>query len=311
MGHAWLVSRDTDRGARLRGVSVKLSPLMTSGSGRPRWSRVRHWWRQGVQGAPGRVWRRSQELNLATHSLALAAQQILCTAPLLVAFAAFRLRNQGGVGQVLSRYLGLSVDASRDVDGLFLSNAALDRTDAISGLLVALVFATSIAATQQRWYELVWDVPRAGLVGSTLRQLVWVAGLCGYLVIVLYAGRAGHAVGHRVHASRPAGPVAQLVVSFLFFWGSQHLLLGRRVRARHLVPGAAIMASTVTVLVALSGLVMSGEIVSEVSDYGLIGATFVLSLWLVVLGGTLFLGSLAGQAIGLAWTSRSGQDQPG
>ncbi|UQX89301.1 hypothetical protein M6D93_04675 [Jatrophihabitans telluris] len=299
------MSRDIDRGAGVRDMEAKPPPPQTAGTARPRWALRHPLWRYGVQGMPGRLWRRSQQLNLATHSLALAAQQILCTAPLLVAFAALGHRSQRGVGQVLSRYLGLSAAASRDVDGLFLSNATLDRADAVSGLLVALVFATSIAATQQRWYELVWDLPRAGLVASIGRQLVWVAGLCGYLVIVLYAGRAGHAFGHRVHASRPAGPVAQLVVSFLFFWGSQHLLLGRRVPARRLIPGAAIMAGGVTVLVAVSGLVMSGEIVTEASDYGLIGATFVLSVWLVVLAGTLFLGSLAGRAIELPWLSDS------
>ena len=257
-------------------------------------------WRAVRPDLVARVWDRAQQLNLATHSLALAAQQILCTAPLLVAFAAFRPGSRGGVGQVLSRYLGLSEAASRDVDALFVSTVTLDTTDAVVGLLVALVFATSIAATQQRWYELVWEVPRAGLVRSTLHQLVWVVGLCGYLVIVLYAGRAGHAVGHRVHAGGPAGPVAQLVVSFQFFWASQYLLLGRRIRPRRLVPSALLMAAMVTVLVAASGLVMSGQIVSQVADYGLVGATFVLSLWLVVLSGALFVGSLAGHALDAA-----------
>lgn len=261
-------------------------------------------WQRLQRGMPGRLYRRSQELNLAAHSLALAAQQILCTGPLLVAFAALRHRRPGRVGEALSRYLGLSSPAAHDVNQLFLGSTSLDRGDALLGLVTALVFAASIAATQQRWYELVWDQPRLGAIRSTPRQLVWVALLCGYLVIVLYAGRAGHAVGHRVHAGRPAGPVAQLVVSFVFFLASQHMLLGRGVGVRRLIPGAAMMAASVTALVALSGLVMSSEIVSEVSDYGLVGATFVLSLWLVALSGLLFLGSLLGQAIDQARRSR-------
>ena len=254
-------------------------------------------WRRLVDGMPGRIYRRSQELNLAAHSLALAAQQILCTGPLLVAFAALRNHQAGRVGDVLSRYLGLSPAAAHDVDELFQNTGTLDRGDALLGLVAALAFAASIAATQQRWFELVWELPRAGMLRSTARQLVWVLMLCGYLIIVLYAGRAGHAVGHRVHAGRPAGPVAQLVVSFLFFLGSQHVLLGRRVAVRQLVPGSVLMSVSVTALVALSGLGMSSEIVTEVSDYGLIGATFVLSLWLVALSGLLCLGSLLGRSV--------------
>jgi len=89
----------------------------------------------------------------------------------------------------------------------------------------------------------------------------------------------------------------QFGVSFLFFWWSQHLLLSRRVGWRRLVPGAVSMALGMTVLVGLSGLVMSGEIVGEVEDYGLIGSTFILSLWLVVLSGLLCAGALLGEQI--------------
>jgi membrane protein len=246
----------------------------------------------------GLFWRRAASLNLPTHSLALATQQILCTGPLLVAFSA--VKRQAGdenVGAVLSRYLGLSSHASRDLDALFSNSGAIGGGDRSLGLVVALVFATSIAVTQQRWYEMVWSQSRAGLLRSSVRQLLWVVGLCAYLVIVLYAGRAGHGVGRRVHAARPAGPVAQFVVSFVFFWWSQHLLLGGRIAWRRLIPSAVSMAVGVTVMVALSGLVMSGEVVTEVADYGLIGSTFVLSVWLVILSGVLFGGALLGQVV--------------
>jgi membrane protein len=124
-----------------------------------------------------------------------------------------------------------------------------------------------------------------------------VAGLCAYLVIVLYAGRAGHGVGQHVHAGRPAGPLVQFGVSLLFFWWSQHLLLGGRLAWRRLLPGAIGMAAGMTALVGLSGYAMSSEIVAEDADYGLIGSTFVLSLWLVALSGLLCGAALLGELI--------------
>jgi hypothetical protein len=61
----------------------------------------------------GYLWLRARELNLATLCLALAAQQMLCTAPLLVAFSVIARRTTGsGVGSALARYLGLSDQAS-------------------------------------------------------------------------------------------------------------------------------------------------------------------------------------------------------
>ena len=269
---------------------------------------LRRWDKNRVFALAHKGWDRSMELNLATHVLALAAQQILCTAPLIVAFAAFQhdSRNES-IGSVLSRYLGLSSGAAHDVTQLFTASRNIDVDSKIIGLLVALVFATSIAVTQQRWYERVWAVPRAGAVVSIFRQLLWVAGLCAYLVLVLYAGRAGHGVGRHVHANRPSGPFAQVGVSFLFLWWSQHLLLGDRVSWRRLAPGAACMAIGTGVVVTLSGLWMSSEIVTESGDYGLIGTTFVLSVWLLGMSGVLFGGALIGELISERHSYLSGQ----
>jgi membrane protein len=246
----------------------------------------------------GLSWRRAAELNLVTHSLALAAQQVLCTAPLLVAFSlAKRHSASQNIGNVLAHYLALTPAASQDVGTLFNNTHNVSTGDRVSGLILALLFSTAIAATQQRWFELVWSQSRASALRSTLRQLLWVASLCGYLVLILYAGRAGHGVGRRVHAGRPAGPVVQFGVSFLFFWWSQHLLLGGRIGWRQLIPGATTMALGMSILVGLSGFAMSSQIVSEVSDYGLIGSTFVLSLWLVALSGLLCGGALFGRQL--------------
>ena len=255
--------------------------------------RWRGWQERAGRTLPGHMWRRANELDIGHMILALGAQQMLCTAPLLVAVSSLSKRN---IGTVLGRYLGLSPTAAADVHGLFASTTTISRTDTLVGIALALVFATGVAATQQRGYEQIWSLPRAGL-RSISRHLIWVAGLSLYLVVVLYAGRAGHRVGTRVHAGRPAGPAVQLIVSTLFFWWSQRLLLQGRVSWKRLFPGGLAMAVGMTVLVAVSGPTMSGQIVSEVHDYGLIGATFILSVWLVVLSGLIFTGALLGAVI--------------
>lgn len=246
---------------------------------------------------PFHLGHRSSELNIVREALALAAQQTLCTVPLLVAFAAVGQRlGRPSVGLVVAGYLGLSPAATRDVNGLFAGVTHASLSDTLIGLAIALFFATSVAATQQSAYEKIWYQRRANLL-SVWRQLVWVVGLCAYLLVVLYAGRIGHRVGGRVHARTTTGPAVQLVVSFALYWWSQRLLLGSRVSWRRLAPGAAVMAVGTTVLVVLSGPVMSGQIVDEVRDYGLVGGTFVLSVWLLVLSGVIFGGALVGAVL--------------
>jgi membrane protein len=246
---------------------------------------------------PLHLGRRTNELNLARECLALAAQQTLCTVPLLVAFSAIGQHlGRPSIGRILVHYLGLSSTAGRDVTALFAGVTHASVSDTVVGLVLALLFATGVAATQQRAYEAIWYLPRANLL-SVWRQVVWVIGLCAYLLLVLYVGRVGHRVGHHVHAGSTSGPFVQLLASFFFYWWTQRLLLGGRVSWRRLAPGSAVMAVGMTVLVALSGPVMSGQIVDQVDDYGLVGGTFVLSVWLLVLSGVIFGGALIGAVL--------------
>src|SRR3979409_626315 len=73
------------------------------GGGAPEWEvarrRVAAVFERWFDSLPGHGWRRAHELDLVTQTLALAAQQVLCTAPLLVATSAIVRRASGrGMG---------------------------------------------------------------------------------------------------------------------------------------------------------------------------------------------------------------------
>lgn len=255
----------------------------------------RRWWSSSL---PGHGVRRVRDLNLPTHVLALSAQQVLCTAPLVVALSAVLQRETGrGAGSVIARFFGLRAAAEADLDALFAGSGTVSETALVVGLLVAVGFTTSLAATQQRGFELMWDLPRARVLPSAARQLLWAVVLPGYVVAVTGAGRVGRVVGHLVGLGPAAETLLQAVATFAFYWWSQRLLLAGRVAWRALWPGAAAVAVGTVVLVKVSALVLPGQITEEVTDYGLIGAVFVLSIWLMVLSGVLLGGTLLGAVI--------------
>ena len=77
----------------------------------------RAWWRRSIG---GHGLRRMRELDLDTHALALCAQQVLCTAPLIVAMSAVLQRLTGrGAGYFMTRFFGLYGDSADDVRRLF------------------------------------------------------------------------------------------------------------------------------------------------------------------------------------------------
>ncbi len=255
----------------------------------------RQWWSRSL---PGHGVRRVRELNLATHVLALSAQQVLCTAPLVVALSAVLQRVTGrGVGAVLSRFFGLHGAAAADMTALFKGSETVSTTVLLIGLLVAVGFAASVAATLQRGFELMWGLPHAGGLRSLARQLGWAVSLPGYVVGVIFAGRAGRTVGHMVSLGLPTEILLQVLLTLLFHWWGQHVLLSGRVCWRDLVPGALTVALATLVLVKLSNLVLPSQIDEQVADYGLIGAVFVLSIWLMVLSAVLLGGTLFGAVL--------------
>src|ERR1700712_3367220 len=247
-----------------------------------RWEeRLRRW----EDTLPGHSWRRAREIDLPTQTLALAAQLVLCAAPLLVATSAVVRRAGGkGLGEPVSRYLGLHGQAAKNVTSLFTTSSRVSLPSLVAGLIVAGLFGTGVAATQQRGYEGLWSLPRAG-IRSMWRQGVWVVGLLAYCFVILNAGRLGHHSDGKLHTGVVFRTIAQFFVSLIFYLWSQHLLLGGRVCWRKLMPGAACMALGTTGLVIVSATGLPGQIPQQETDYGLVGAAFVLTVWLVVLSG--------------------------
>jgi membrane protein len=268
--------------------------LMNGHATRRRILAGRAWWKRSLY---GHGYRRIRELDLDTHALALCAQQVLCTAPLIVATGAVLDRLTGrGAAYFLNRFFGLSGRSAQAIDHLFGRTSSTISTFALLfAMITAAFFTTSVAAVQQRAFEMIWTLRRVIGVRSYLRQLVWAIALGLYSSALLWFGRLGRQLDQ--HWGRPAMlpvMVAQGGLTLLFYWWSQHWLLGGRVRWRALLPGAVSVAVGTTVLFRLTRVFMPGQISWQVRAYGMIGAVFDLSVWLMVLSVMIFGGVLLG-----------------
>ena len=263
-------------------------------SARRRVQASREWWARSLYGSG---WRRIRELDLDTHALALCAQQVLCTAPLIVAISAVLQRVQGhGVSVYMTRFFGLHDESATAVERLFgRSSPSISTLALIFAMATAVVFSTSVGAVQQRAFEEIWTLPRMRNVRSYIRQLIWAVGLAIFSISVLAAGRCGRWFDREVADTGMWAPVVmQGALTLLFYWWSQRWLLGGRVAWRALLPGAIAVGIATTILVRLTRLILPEEISWQVHAYGLIGGIFVLSVWLMILSAVIFGGVLFG-----------------
>jgi membrane protein len=271
--------------------------LVRNSSARSRVAAGRAWWSQSLYGSG---LRRIRELDLDTHALALCAQQVLCTAPLIVAMSAVLQRVNGhGISTVMTRFFGLGGSSADAVARLFgRTSPSISTLALVVALATAVVFSTSVGAVQQRAFELIWTLPRVIGVRSYIRQLIWAVGLGLFSLAVLLAGRFGRFLNQHTFLSGPWSAVLmQGILTLLFYWWSQHWLLGGRVGWRALLPGAICVGLGTTIMVRVSRAIMPAQISWQVHAYGLIGGVFVLSVWLMVLSAVIFGGVLLGALI--------------
>ena len=247
----------------------------------------------------GHGYRRIREIDLDTHALALCAQQVLCTAPLIVAMGAVLQRfTDHGAAYFIDRFFGLSGKSAASVDRLFARNTHISSFSLVFALVTSIALSTGVAAVQQRAFERIWTLPRIISFRSYLRQLVWAAMLGGYSLALLGLGRIGRELSETIGLpAMTAIAVVQGAVTFLFYWWSQRWLLAGRVTWRALLPGAVAVGLLTTVMFRLTRWIMPHQMIWPVQAYGLIGAVFVLSVWLMILSMVIFGGTLYGALV--------------
>ncbi|WP_240134689.1 YhjD/YihY/BrkB family envelope integrity protein [Streptomyces sp. MUM 178J] len=239
----------------------------------------------------GLGWNRARRMELMHRAMGFAALGFLTLVPLLIVVAAADPASGEGFARWLGEALGVSESSQEEVRDLFgVPDEALQRTTAF-GLAALTVFGLTFGSVVQTGYERVWDLPTARW-HTMWRHVVWLALLIFALVAFVNnpvpedAGWLGY-----------AGALLDLIGTFVFFWLSQRLLLGGRVKWRALLPGAVTTALAMLGLRIFSQLVFSPLIASNAVTYGPFGTVLVIQSWLVGVGVVVYGGALVGRLI--------------
>ncbi|MEU2752451.1 ribonuclease BN [Streptomyces collinus] len=235
----------------------------------------------------GRGWRRSRDTELWSRSLGFAALGLLTLVPLLIIVSAADAEHGRGFAQWLGEGLGVSTDARRQVEQLFIRPGQALRTTTAFGLAALAVFGLTFGAAVQTGYEKVWDLPPARW-WARWRHVVWLGVLTGYLYL---------SATTTLRREPLAGGAVASLSAVLFVWWSQRLLLGGRVRWRALLPGAVATVIGLLGLRVFSRLVFSPLIASNAVSYGPVGTVLVIESWLVGVGVVVFGGALVGRLL--------------
>lgn len=255
-------------------------------------------WQRLAESPLGHGWNRGREMELMHRAMGFAALGFLTLVPLLIVVAATDPASGQGFARWMSQALGLAESSQDEVERLFgLPAQALQRTTAF-GLAALAVFGLTFGSAVQTGYEKVWDLTAARW-HTMWRHVVWLAMLIVYLSIFVSTPSSDGSLSASLVAV-----LGDLGGTVLFFWASQRLLLGGRVRWRALLPGAVATAIGMLGLRVFSQVVFSPLIASNAVTYGPFGTVLVVQSWLVGVGVVVYGGAIAGRLAHEMRTSR-------
>ncbi|WP_308188798.1 ribonuclease BN [Streptacidiphilus sp. ASG 303] len=251
------------------------------------WYRRLHltWHRSGVR----RGWRRGGELELMHRALSFSALGLVTLVPLLIVVAAADPVGGHGFAQWVVDGMGISGRSAAAVQELFAAPAKVLSTTSALSVAALAVFGLSFASVVQTGYERVWDMP-SGPWHTAWRRVVWLTVLTAYLFADVLSG--GLLAGRG-----PLRVLVTLTAAVLFFWWSQHFLLGGRLSWRRLLPGAVTTVAGLVGLRVFSSLVFAPLIVSNAVSYGAVGTVLIVQSWLIGAGVVVFGGALVGREL--------------
>lgn len=220
---------------------------------------------------------RMVSVNIFDSATRIAAQCFLTAVPLLFVVAAYAppaVRHQL-IGSVKAVF-GLTGAASTELEKVFQpASGDLQQATGVVGGLMVLLSATAVSRALQRLCRRAWEIPRAGTRIAPWRWLAWLAL---WLAVMVLQGPLREGFGMGAWLGVPLTFVSQVGL----WWWTQHLLLGRAIGWKPLLPGALIAAAVLTTLSVTARLYMPRALNRALAEFGSIGSVFVLLSWLIV-----------------------------
>ena len=275
--------------------------------------RIGEWVRRAGASLPGRCVRRFLTIEGTNRSLVLGSQAFTMMVPLLIIVASATgtshpgTSDSGSLGDQLVTRWRLTGGSAAAVRTLFSRPPSATGVLSVTSLVVLLSALFSLTSVLQRTYEAAWRLPRRGLPG-TLNGLTGTSLLFVQLIVLtLFAS-----VLRAVHTMPVLAGALRLLLGIPLWLVLQYLLLSRRVPARALFPGAVVASAGQLAASLYSAVYVPRLIATNTQRYGLIGVTFALISWLIVLAFAVVAGAVVSAELGrLAHPSRAIPATPG
>jgi membrane protein len=221
------------------------------------------------------------------RSLALASKLFVAVIPLSIILRAITPGREN-FGDDLVMRLGLSGLGASATRTLFASGGEVRGAVSVIGLAILLYSVLSFTRALQRIYLQVWRL-RPQLPDALLRQATWIVGFILYTVVLAPV----RDFEHKHDIATLYAPSAIALGAAFWLW-TPHILLGKRIPWRRLVPTSLLTTVGVTLYSVGTALFLPAIFTRNAERYGLIGIAFGLVTWLVAYAAVVVVSAVVG-----------------
>ena len=238
--------------------------------------------RRPVLGVTLRCVRDLLSVDVRDRMFGLAGQSFLAFVPLLIITSSvLATGGREGLAGLINARLELDEQTAAAVDVLFSSPSGLTQSTSVLSAVILVLSVNSYTRTMRRSIERPWMLPRYGwraqahglaAVGVFIAMLFSVA-------LVATAWRGGPVV------TAVPEVIAQTLMAAAFWWVITYLLAARRIRWRHLLPGAVVGGVAQSAAGWWTVVFLPEILEKDAARYGVIGVSLAIVTWLLVLSG--------------------------
>jgi membrane protein len=243
-----------------------------------------------------RCLRRVVAISGRERAFVLAGQAFTTVIPLLIIVsAATRQNGSDFIAERFNSRFRLTGAPAQALRTLFERPPGATGAITVVGLALLLFSLISLTRSLQRTFEAAWGLPPAGMRG-TLHGLTGMGLLLASVLMLSVLV----ALIRPLPAGVMVAPALRTLAAAATWLLLQDLLLSRRVTWRRLVPGALVAGVGQTLVSMYSSAWMPRLIAHNADRYGVIGVTFAMLSWLIVIGFALVLFAAVAAELGHA-----------
>jgi membrane protein len=238
----------------------------------------------------GRLVGRILELNPVERALALGSKLFTAVVPAAILVSAL-LSSPDALPNRLIDGFNLTGTGAGAVRQLFeVPSGPAGATVSVIGVLVLVYSLVSFARALQRLYEDAWHLPalRTGVAWG----IVWLVAFAVYFSLTTPISRVLHSHGFTVSAFLVS------IIGGAVLWSiTPAILLGRRVPLRALRRGGITTAILLTLFNIGTRIYIPHSMNTNITRYGLVGATLTILSWLFAFSLVLVVSAAAGAVL--------------